>query len=308
MNMKTLLVIFVFLSSIFNRINGGKNNHEPSSVVIVGTLFCDACFEQDFSKSKHLISGASIEVECKDSSKNTVFRKTSLTNRKGVFKFNLPPEMSKNMKSINDCSIDLIKTNHATFCDASTSLSATSASGLHFKSKRKNDISVYSAGFFTFKPLKQPLTCDQKIAQPAFDFFPPNPFAPPNIGGVPVPGNPFQPPNIGGIPFPGFQPPPIIPGIPIPQNPFQPPPPSILPPIPGFQPPPPPSIIPTIPGFQNPSPPPGFNLPHLPFLNPPPPPPPPPVFQIPGFPFPPGFPGVPPGFPGFPSKKESHSP
>lgn len=36
---------------------GQKNSDLPSTVVVVGTVYCDTCFLEGFSKSSHFISG-----------------------------------------------------------------------------------------------------------------------------------------------------------------------------------------------------------------------------------------------------------
>ncbi|KAF3320008.1 proline-rich protein 4-like protein [Carex littledalei] len=264
-----LVVLFLLLG--FPLQGNCKKHSALPSTLIAGTVYCDTCSEQRSNKLGHFISGASIQVECTDESKHIAFRKTAITNPKGLFKFSIPPEVHKNTQSIKNCTIDLLKTSHATtFCDAVASVSTTSALEFHLKSTRQDGIKVYSAGTVTFKPLKKPAICDEQIDQPAFFFFPPNPLQPPNIGGVPIPQNPLVPPPPSLLP-PGFQPTP----------------PSIFPPgLPFFQPPPPPSLPP-------------FNIPLIPGLTPPSPSPPPPGFPLPPI-LPPGLPGVPPGLPGVP--------
>ncbi|XP_078164945.1 uncharacterized protein LOC144559714 isoform X2 [Carex rostrata] len=295
------LVVPFLLLGFPSQGNCRKHSAVLPSTLVTGNVYCDTCSEQQSNKLGHFITGASIQVECTDESKHIAFRKTAITNPKGLFKFNIPPEVHKNTQSsIKNCTIDLHKTSHATtFCDAVASVSTTSALELRLKSTRKDGMKVYSAGTVTFKPQKKPVICDEQIDQPAFFFFPPNPLQPPNIGGVPVPQNPLVPPPPSLLP-PGFQPTP----------------PSIFPPgLPFFQPPPPPSLLPPLPILQPPPPPPPpslppFNIPLIPGLtppSPPPPSPPPPGFPLPPI-LPPGLPSVPPGLPGippgFPSTKE----
>lgn len=35
----------------------GHHHKKPTSAVVVGTVFCDTCFQQDFSMGNHFISG-----------------------------------------------------------------------------------------------------------------------------------------------------------------------------------------------------------------------------------------------------------
>ncbi|GMI99101.1 hypothetical protein HRI_003579400 [Hibiscus trionum] len=251
-----LLTFFIFNGS-------SEGSHEPA--VVVGTVYCDTCFHQDFPKATHFISGATVAVECRyGKSSRPSFRQQVKTNKNGEFRVDLPFSVSKHVKKIRGCWVKLIKSSEP-YCAVASS--AASSSPLHFKS-RKQGTHIFSAGFFTFKPFKQPFLCNQK---PSVDGFKqplnklpssvhPNQFLPPPIV---LPPNPFQPPN-------PLQPPsaPLVP------NPLQPPPAPLtpsLPPVPGLTPPPSPPSTPS---------------PEFPFPLPPP-------LPLPFPPIPP-FPGVPP--------------
>ncbi|KAK8346311.1 hypothetical protein V6Z12_A07G205200, partial [Gossypium hirsutum] len=260
----TLLLCFI----IFNCYSEGSHGYQQQqSAVVVGTVYCDTCFQSDLSRPTHFISGATVEVECKDrKSSRASFRQQVKTNRHGEFKVHLPFSVSKHVKKIEGCEVKLIKSSEP-YCAVASS--ATSSS-LHLKSM-KQGTHVFSAGFFTFKPVKQPTLCSQKpsvhpnqLLPPPI--LPPNPLLPPPI--LPpnpllpppaLPPNPFQPPPAPLVPNP-LQPPPA----PLVPDPLQPPPapaaPS-LPPVPGLTPPP-----------SSPSPPPDFPfpLPPFPFLPVPP--------------------------------------
>ncbi|KEH25152.1 adhesive plaque matrix protein [Medicago truncatula] len=338
----TILFLSLTFGTNFSEANHDNKKLLPSPVV-VGTVYCDTCFQQAFSLNSHFISGASIAVECKIGKTKPRFYKEVKTNEHGEFKVKLPFLVKKHVKRIKGCNFKLLSSNEPNCAIASTSTS----SSLSLKKKLQQE-HIFSAGIFSFKPIKKPKFCDKKhsihnlkkqhsyvknLEQSKFSsknkvpnevedffFFPPNPFFPPPI--IPNPlqppplipnplqpppliPNPFQPPSPPLIPNP-FQPPspPLIP------NPFQPPP-SNPPLIPNpFQPPPasPPPLIPN--PFQPPpsSPPPSFPFPPIviPGLTPSPPPPPPPksIFPAPLLPFPPLFP--PPLSPGSPPTSSSN--
>ncbi|KAK8674196.1 hypothetical protein V6N13_112492 [Hibiscus sabdariffa] len=328
----TLLLSFFF----FNGFSEG--GHE--SAVVVGTVYCDTCFQQDVPSASHFISGATVAVECEDGkSARPSFRQRVKTNRHGEFKVRLPFSVGKHVKKIEGCSVKLVKSSEP-YCAVASS--ATSSS-LHLKS-RKQGTHIFSAGFFSFKPLKQPFLCNQKPSVDSLKrlknkpessvhpdqllpppipvlpppILPPNPVLPPPV----LPPNPVLPPPI--LPPNPVLPPPVLPPNPVlpppvlppnpvlpppilPPNPLQPPP--ILPPNP-FQPPPAPEIPnplqpPPAPEIPNPLQPPPApltpSLPPIPVLNPP------PSLPSPEFPFPLPplpFPPVPP-FPGVPPAKPS---
>ncbi|KAJ4707232.1 Pollen Ole e 1 allergen/extensin [Melia azedarach] len=219
-----LIFLLCFLIGNLEARNLEKKN--PSAVV-VGTVFCDTCFRGDFSKSSHFISGASVAVECKDENSKRSFREEVKTDEHGEFKVHLPFSVSKHVKKIKRCSVKLISSREPYCAVAST---ATSSS-LHLK-ERKQGIHIFSAGFFTFKPLKQPNLCNQKpslenseelnskkTSVPSFN----------NPGVFPPPiQDPTSPPGLPQLP--------LLPRLPpLPQLPSLPPLPGLpnLPPMPG---------------------------------------------------------------------------
>ncbi|PON82108.1 hypothetical protein TorRG33x02_221030 [Trema orientale] len=153
-----------FLSIIFSiiltssHLSEANHDRKLSSAVVVGTVYCDTCFQEDFDKTSHFISGASVAVECKyGKTSKPIFREEVKTNKHGEFEVHLPLSVSKHIKRIEGCSVTLISSSEPYCSVAST---ATSSS-LHLKS-RKQGTHIFSAGFFTFKPLKQPILCNQK--------------------------------------------------------------------------------------------------------------------------------------------------
>ncbi|KAL0316941.1 UNVERIFIED_CONTAM: AUGMIN subunit [Sesamum calycinum] len=262
-----------------NYLSEAKHQKKLPSAVVVGTVYCDTCFHQDFPKASHFISGASVALECNDTSSRPSFRQEVKTNKNGEFRIHLPFSVSKHARKIRGCSVRLLSSNEP-FC--AVAATATSSS-LHLKS-RKRGTHIFSAGFFTFKPLKQPLICDQKPSTENFKKL----SSPQKLSPIDNPDDPAFPPPLRDPPS---NPPPLgLPLPPLPQLPLLPPLPGIplLPPVPKkenaakasqlldkkvtqpttFLLPPnpfnPPSIFP-----PNPLQPPSSLLPPLPFLPPP---------------------------------------
>ncbi|CAK8540779.1 unnamed protein product [Lathyrus sativus] len=309
--------VIMFLIVTFGAFSEAGHHHKkPTSAVVVGTVFCDTCFQQDFSMGNRFISGASVEVECKNG--NTIskprFKKQVKTNNHGEFRIQLPFSVSKHVKRIKQCVVTLVSSNEPYCSIASTSTS----SSLHLKS-RKQGLHIFSAGFFSFKPLKQPNLCNQKPSSFVLDSskrssLPPNidPSFPPPLRDPDTPSSgvlpllppiplapeivtPILPPTLSplvpsnedeslnekviNIDSFNFPPNPLFPPSPLVPNPFQPP--SLVP-----NPPQPPTQTPLIPNpFQPP--PLGSSSPLFPF---------PPTSSPPSlsFPFPPLFPPRPP--------------
>ncbi|WCJ25525.1 Pollen Ole e 1 allergen and extensin family protein [Euphorbia peplus] len=238
------LLLFLCLLIISNviQVSNARHHHNNNlpSAVVVGTVYCDTCFHQEFSKNSHFIPGASVEVECKDETSKPSFRQRVKTNEKGEFRVHLPFSVGKHVKRIKKCSVKLLNSSEPYCAVASTATSSL----LRLKS-RKEGIHIFSAGFFTFKPEKQPILCNEKPRIPQNPSQTPSkisdnltPFPPPLQD--PVENNFFLPPLPTLPPLPQLPPLPPLPGIPflppatgLPPLPL-PPPVQDLPPIPPF--------------------------------------------------------------------------
>ncbi|KAJ9540494.1 hypothetical protein OSB04_027000 [Centaurea solstitialis] len=301
---------------------------------LVGTVYCDPCSYQDFSKSSHFISDALVAVEC--SSGDEVeeggsiprFQQEVRTDKKGEFRVELP--LSINERVPEGCSVKSVRSSEP---DCAMAI-PTASSTIRLKVKASGN-RVFSAGSFAFKPLKLPNHCHKKprdrtsndklraatpLPSPAgllipsvttgkqtTNFYDDPSDADADAFGIPFQANPFQPPFQFQPPpdtmfTPDFQPPPASVFDP---RPLQPPPDSVFNPLP-FQP-SPPSFIPQTSAPPPPPPSPTW-FPALTFppLEPqlgstqssPPPSVPPPALLPPFPPFPfqprPGYPGTPP--------------
>ncbi|KAK7340702.1 hypothetical protein VNO77_21412 [Canavalia gladiata] len=203
-------LVILFLSLTFGTHSEASHGKKLPSAVVVGTVYCDTCFQQDFSMGSHFISGASVSVECKDGNESSKsrFRKEVKTNEQGEFRVQLPFSVSKHVKRIKGCTVKLVSSSEP-YCAVA---SAATSSSIRLKS-RKQGLHVFSAGFFSFKPLKQPNLCNQKPSiqnnkglDSVKTLFPPNidPSFPP----------PLKDPNTPGGVLPILPPLPGLPGLP----------------------------------------------------------------------------------------------
>lgn len=134
-----------------------RHHHKKPSAVIVGAVFCDTCFQDDLSKGSHYISGATVAVRCAEGRSRPEFYQEVKTDNQGNFKVQLPFSVSKHVKKIEGCIVKLVKSSEAYCAVASTATSSL----IHLKGK-KGGKHIFSAGFFTFKPFKQPGVCNQQ--------------------------------------------------------------------------------------------------------------------------------------------------
>ncbi|KNA18221.1 hypothetical protein SOVF_072540 [Spinacia oleracea] len=216
------LVIFILSVSCCT----ARHHHQKHSAVIVGAVFCDTCFQDDLSKAgSHHIPGATVAVECAQGSSRPAFYQEAKTDQQGNFKVQLPFSISKHVKKIEGCTVKLVKSSDPYCAVASTATS----SPIHLKN-RKGKKHIFSAGFFSFKPLKQPGLCSQQRSQlnSLQDFLNPlNPTLPttpnPQIPTLPTPNpptstNPYTPimPNLPNLPpLPSLPPLPKLPSLPL---------------------------------------------------------------------------------------------
>jgi hypothetical protein len=53
-------VIIFFLSLTFGGLSEGLDEKELPSAVVVGTVYCDTCFQRAFKETSHFISGLTL--------------------------------------------------------------------------------------------------------------------------------------------------------------------------------------------------------------------------------------------------------
>ncbi|KAG6476406.1 formin-1-like [Zingiber officinale] len=154
------LVIFAFCCILLCSSSSTHHEVREGAVLVTGTVYCDTCFRQPDAKSTQVISGGWVAVECGSSGSNSPsYRTVVRTNRQGVFRAHLPAKIGGDrLHYLESCAVELIKTNQP-FCAVASS--ATVPRQLRLKSRR-HGVHVYSAGFFSFKPLNQPEMCSQK--------------------------------------------------------------------------------------------------------------------------------------------------
>ncbi|XP_024988799.1 RNA-binding protein 12 [Cynara cardunculus var. scolymus] len=278
--------------------------------MVTGSVFCDVCYNNSFTKLSYFLPGVDVHVQCKfrvnapTTKEQMVFSVNRTTDRYGVYRLDIP--------SVDgvDC-VEAPATPIQSFCEATLignssvpgcnvpGASATSKK-ITLKSRSTSNLCVYSLTALTYRPFNNNFTLcanhqedlnynSSKFFLPYFPWpqFPP---LPPLPSLPPLPPLPSFPPFPSLPPLPQFPPLPSLPPFPpfqfpppspLPQPPSLPYPPPNFPPFsrpPAFNPGDPRTLIPNNPS-SNPSPPPPFNpsdprtwIPQNPFLVPPPPP------------------------------------
>ncbi|KAL2560035.1 proline-rich protein 4-like [Forsythia ovata] len=293
--------VFIFLLAtlfIFSSLVQAEPPKPTSHITIIGSVYCDVCFDNTFAKYSYFLPGVDVHVQCKfkasspGTTEQIAFSVNRTTNKYGMYKLDIP--------SVDgvDCAED---PSIQTFCHANligSTISACNVPGLKSMSSeitvksRQNNLCVYTLGALSYTPRTRNVTLCGKNKMdfnsskfflpliPPYGFvWPPLPQLPPFPQFPPLPQLP---------PLPQFPPLPQLP--PLPQFPPLP----HLPPLPQFPPftsspfPKPPSLpfpFPPLPPFtptpaqHSPPTPPSFNLgdpktwiPNNPLLSSPPPP------------------------------------
>ncbi|GMP30816.1 hypothetical protein CsSME_00005305 [Camellia sinensis var. sinensis] len=97
--MSWYLINIIVLSFTFSSLSEAQHEKKLPSAVVVGTVYCDTCFQEHFSKTSHFISGALVAVECRGTRSSTPsFHKEVKTNEHGEFKVHLPFSVTKQVK------------------------------------------------------------------------------------------------------------------------------------------------------------------------------------------------------------------
>lgn len=233
-----------------------------SEISVEGSVYCDPCFSNEFSKFSYFMSGVDVHVQCKmkanppGTAELITFSVNRTTNRNGVFRLVIPHvdgvDCVEGPPIQFSCQALLLRSS-STACNVP--VSRTTTYQLSVKSKQSNQC-IYSFPGLSFRPIQRndtlcgKTTEDSKVylphsfTQPRFPFLNSPPFR------FPLPQRPLNPP----IPLLFSPPPPPAfrledPRTWFPTNPFQSAPPP--PPTPMFNPLDPrtwPPLIPTPPG------------------------------------------------------------
>ncbi|KAK4423966.1 hypothetical protein Salat_1979500 [Sesamum alatum] len=130
-----------------------------SHITILGSVYCDVCYRNTFSKHSYFLPGVDVHVECRLKASSTwttqdiSFSVNRTTDRYGMYKVDIP--------SVDGVDCTQVATIQS-FCQAS--LMPTSVSGCNIPSRRststhqitvkskQNHICTYTLGALTYKP------------------------------------------------------------------------------------------------------------------------------------------------------------
>ncbi|KAI4375266.1 hypothetical protein MLD38_013156 [Melastoma candidum] len=202
--MMSWLLITVFLLGL--SLSSLEANYLQSTVV-VGSVYCDTCFNNRLSKTGHFIPGATVAVQCIDENAKRSFYEEVTTDEHGEFRVLLPFYVAPHVRKIEGCSVKWINSGEP-FCSVPT----MGASPLLRLTLKMPDAHVFSAGNFMFKPLTQPALCSKEQGLDYREFSSPKPgFIPPIFGPwTTEPKNPNMHPAVNLV-----TPVPLLPWLPL---------------------------------------------------------------------------------------------
>ncbi|XP_057811207.1 leucine-rich repeat extensin-like protein 3 [Salvia miltiorrhiza] len=244
-------------------------------IVVLGSVYCDVCHENTFSKHSYFLPGVDVNIECKMKSRwarsreDISFSVNRSTDRYGMYKVEIPcvdgVDCSRHPTIQSSCKATLIGS--APPCCCNLTAPKTVSSHITVRSKQDNAC-TYTLAALAYSPPQTNLTLCGSGNQSHPSWNTSKFFLPPYYVFPPLPPLPQLPP----FPFPPLPPLPQLP--PFPSFPFPP-----LPPFPSFPfpyvPPTPPSLPFPFPYVPPPPPSPIFNFwdpntwfPHPPPTNP----------------------------------------
>ncbi|KAF3786288.1 hypothetical protein EJ110_NYTH22884 [Nymphaea thermarum] len=90
------LSIFTTIVAILALVHGDNERRDNTKrVMVMGSVFCDSCLQNTFSKHSYFLQGVAVHVECKltagiESERNFTFAATRKTDKFGVYRFVFP--------------------------------------------------------------------------------------------------------------------------------------------------------------------------------------------------------------------------
>ncbi|GJM98331.1 hypothetical protein PR202_ga15327 [Eleusine coracana subsp. coracana] len=93
---KTAAPIAVFLGLMLLMLGGTEAKFKSNNITVVGSVYCDACSNNTFSKHSFFLKGARVLIQCNFKVNSTTSEELSLeaertTDQNGVYKLDVPP-------------------------------------------------------------------------------------------------------------------------------------------------------------------------------------------------------------------------
>ncbi|PKU83978.1 uncharacterized protein LOC110098806 isoform X2 [Dendrobium catenatum] len=164
--MELKLLIFLTLFSAFLFTNSLSLKTTPKSaklrtnITIIGSVFCDACSENTFSKHSYFLQGVQVLVQCKFAVNSKSTDEISVTAERttdsfGVYKLDIPPvegfQCKRGLEIKSFCRASLIQSS-----SSSCSIPGTQSSTAHVAMKSKaRDICILNLNTLNFHPAKR---------------------------------------------------------------------------------------------------------------------------------------------------------
>eukprot|EP01018_Ginkgo_biloba_P017130 Gb_35750 [translate_table: standard] len=160
---KLLLSAVLFVSVLIHTGHGqdiaesiesaGYGEEKLSKVVVVGSVFCDTCLNNEFLETSYFMSGASVALKCSINRKTTLVFAEGKTDEYGDFAVEVPSVFHLDER-INRCSVQILGSP-----EESCNIPSTTASSKLALTSNLNGIRTYSAGSLSYRPKHIPHLC-----------------------------------------------------------------------------------------------------------------------------------------------------
>eukprot|EP01018_Ginkgo_biloba_P017125 Gb_35755 [translate_table: standard] len=149
-----LFGVLLIQSSFASLTYGSREKPAASSVVVMGSVFCDTCLELKLSQTTYFISGTSVAVECNINRKTSTVSIQAETDENGQFAVELP-SIFHSGDQLNKCSVRLLNSPEG-LCDIPSSKFKSSKLAL---TSNLNGVQTYNAGSFSCRMQNVPRMC-----------------------------------------------------------------------------------------------------------------------------------------------------
>ncbi|XP_010679984.2 uncharacterized protein LOC104895230 [Beta vulgaris subsp. vulgaris] len=158
-----LVLFFITLSASFSQ--GGHGHHSASKprsqITVIGTVYCDICSNNTFSRHSYFLPGVEVKVDCKfkataaRAAEEITFSVSRTTNEYGWYKLEIPSvdgiECARGATVESVCRASLVGSSTSK-CNVPGYTTTTDV--VYFKSSQQN-ICIYGLSALNFRPSRK---------------------------------------------------------------------------------------------------------------------------------------------------------
>ncbi|XP_020259482.1 uncharacterized protein LOC109835924 [Asparagus officinalis] len=162
--MLKLPFLFIFLS--FSLLVDSKPTSNNVTVTVIGSVFCDSCSDNAFSKRSYFLEGARVQIQCSFKANSMFIAANTTTDQYGVYKLNIPRltgfRCRQGQVKKSQCQAVLIES-PSSFCNVMGIRRSTTQITIK---PRKSRLCILNLNTMNYKPPKRDVTYCGAIKKP----------------------------------------------------------------------------------------------------------------------------------------------